>query len=97
MSLMHESIRAMDPDYANARLAIVQFDDAKRGTRSANITFDDGIELFSYAELDRMIIETYEMWNGISEGRRTDARRRGDDDADAADDPGLMRLWKKGA
>jgi hypothetical protein len=96
LSIMHESIRAIDPDHANTRLAIVQYADAKRTTRKASITFDDETTLFGYDELARMISETLRMWIEISAGREEEAHRRTDQD-DAPDAPPFVRMWRKGA
>lgn len=93
-SIMHQSIRALDDDYANSRLAIVQFDDAKTGARTAGITYDDEFELFSYNDLDEMISATYRVWNDICEGRDEDSRIYDGEHDDGADAPPLARIWR---
>lgn len=97
LSIMHESIRAMDADHTGTRLAIVQYADTKRSTRKASITYDDGVELFGYDELDAMIAETYRMWAEICAGREEEAHRRADEGDDAADAPPFVKFWRKGA
>lgn len=93
-SIMHHNIRAMDDDYANSRLAIVQFDDAKTGARAAGITYDDEFELFGYDELDQMITDTYRMWDEICEGREEDSRKHDADHDDAGDPLPMARIWR---
>lgn len=95
LSLMHESTRAMYADHANTRLAVVQFADAKRTTRKATIMYDDGVPLFSYDDLNRMVSETYQMWAEICEGREEDAHRRADD-RDDGEAPPFVKMWRKG-
>jgi hypothetical protein len=93
-SIMHENIRVVHPDYADARLAIVQFADVEKGERTANLTYDDGIDLIPYGDLVRMIGELYEMYDAVCAGREDDARRHADD---VPDDelPPLARLWRR--
>ncbi len=76
-SVMHERIRAADPDFADALLAVVQFDLSANGPRKPTIFTDRGVVLFSYDELDAMVRETYELWIEICEERAADVRRRG--------------------
>ncbi|PDT73352.1 hypothetical protein [Bradyrhizobium sp. C9] len=75
-SVMHERIRAADPDFADVTLAIVQFARSKNGPRTPVIFTDEKIELFKFDELDQMVRETYELWTEILEGRTAETRRR---------------------
>jgi hypothetical protein len=74
---MHERIRVADPDFAAVSLAIVQFARSDSGPRTPVVFTDEGIELFTFDELDQMVRETYELWAEISEERTADIRRRG--------------------
>ncbi|WP_271627943.1 type VI toxin-antitoxin system SocB family DNA replication inhibitor toxin [Bradyrhizobium sp. CCBAU 11445] len=76
-SVMHERIRAADPDYADVALAVVQFTRTEEGPRTPVIFTDEKIELFTFDELDQMVRETYELWTEILEGRTAQTRRRG--------------------
>jgi hypothetical protein len=76
-SMMHERIRAADPDFADVSLAIVQFARSEKGPRIPVLFTDRGVELFTFDDLDQMVSETYEMWREVCEERAVDARRRG--------------------
>jgi hypothetical protein len=76
-SVMHERIRAADPDFANVTLAIVQFSLSTKGPREPAIFTDQGVELFTFDELDQMVRETYQLWMEVYEERAADVRRRG--------------------
>ena len=74
---MHERIRAADPDFADVSLAVVQFALSAKGPREPAIFLDQGIELFTFDELDQMVSETYEIWSEVCEERTAATRRRG--------------------
>ncbi len=76
-SMMHEHIRVADPDYREAVMAICHFAPTKEGPRPARMTFDTGVELYSFDDLQAMIAETYAVWQDVYLGRVEDARRRG--------------------
>ncbi len=76
-SVMHERIRAADPDFADVTLAVLQFKLSAEGPREPTIFTDRGVELYSFDDLDRMVRETYELWTEISQERTADTRRRG--------------------
>jgi hypothetical protein len=76
-SVMHERIRAADPDFADVSLAVVQFALSDNGPRVPVIYTDHGVDLFTFDELDQMVRETYELWMEVSEERAADIRRRG--------------------
>jgi hypothetical protein len=75
-SVMHERIRAADPDFAEVVLAIVQFSLSEKGPRIPILHIDDGIVLFTFDELDQMVRETYELWQEVCEVRTAETRRR---------------------
>jgi hypothetical protein len=76
-SMMHERIRAADPDFADVTLGVVQFALSAKGPRPPVLFTDQGVELFSFEELDQMVSETYEIWKEVCEKRTADTRRRG--------------------
>lgn len=76
-SMMHEQIRVPDPDYATAALCICHFSTPKTGQRVMRPTYDTGIVLYSFDELQAMVAETYEIWADVWAGRVEETRRRG--------------------
>jgi len=81
-SMMHERIRAADPDFAEVALAVVQFALSDKGPRVPTIFTDESIALFSFDELDQMVRETYELWREVCEERAAEVRRRAGGRAD---------------
>lgn len=75
-SMMHERIRAADEDFADVRLTIVQFGDPSDDRRTVRLYRDEGVELYSREELERMVASTYEMWREVLEDRERKARGR---------------------
>jgi hypothetical protein len=75
-SVMHERIRAADPDFAEVALGVVQFSLSEKGPRVPILHTDDGVTLFTFEELDQMVRETYEMWREVCEERAAETRRR---------------------
>ncbi|TSD85192.1 hypothetical protein FFK22_028575 [Mycobacterium sp. KBS0706] len=75
-SMMHERIRAADPDYETVRFAIFQFGDVNGGQRDPILHTDDGLELFSLDQMESMVNVTYELWREVCEERDMDARRK---------------------
>lgn len=75
-SMMHEHIRVANPDFAAARLGIVQFGDAADDQRPVKLSTDEGVELLGFDELDQMVRETYDIWREVSEAREDEVRRR---------------------
>jgi hypothetical protein len=76
-SVMHERIRAADPDFSSVRLGIYQFTSPKLGPRRPVLHTDVGIELFGFDELDYMVRDTYETWNEVYTRRTERERKRG--------------------
>lgn len=75
-SMMHEHIRVANPDFAEARLGILQFGDVVEDQRPAKLWTDAGIALHSFDELDLMVRETYDIWREVSEARESETRRK---------------------
>jgi hypothetical protein len=76
-SMMHEQIRAADPDYAEAVFCICHFLTQKSGERVLRPTFDADVALYSFDELQAMVAETYAIWTEVWAGRVEETRRRG--------------------
>ena len=76
-SMMHEQIRVPNPDYAEIGLCICHFATAANNERSAALSFDRGVELFSFDQMQDMLDETYAIWAEVREGRIAETRRRG--------------------
>ena len=74
-SMMHERIRVVDPDFASVQLAIIQFGNVDGDRRDPVIHTDDGVELYSHNELEKMVGKTYEIWREVYEARETATRR----------------------
>ena len=75
-SVMHERIRAADPDFAEVVLGIYQFSLSDKGPRVPILYTDAGVMLFTFDELDQMVRETYEMWQEVCEQRAAETRRK---------------------
>lgn len=78
-SMMHERIRAADPDYASVRFAVVQFSKPrvdKAGTKRREVVLhtDHQVELFSLDEMERMVGATYALWAEVCAEREMEAR-----------------------
>jgi hypothetical protein len=76
LSLMHERIRVPDPDFAEARLAIVQFAKGDGGSRTIRMFDAAEVKLFSFDQLNEMIDETYKIWIEVLQERADDDRKR---------------------
>lgn len=75
-SMMHERIRAADPDYQTVQFAIFQFGDSTDDYRDARLHTDDGVALFPLDELEEMVSVTYELWQEVCAEREVEARRK---------------------
>ena len=75
-SMMHERIRASDPDFDNVGLGVIQFSFSEDGSRHAYMHQDKEIKLYRYDELEQMIREAYELWWQILAEREAANRRR---------------------
>lgn len=76
-SMMHERIRVADPDFEQARLAIIQFGDFDEDRRHPKVHTDEGVTLFTLEELEKMVSTTYRLWAEVLEERADEARRSG--------------------
>lgn len=76
LSVMHERIRVLDPDYREVGLGIFQFPFDGKG-RKAVLHTDEGVELYDFDTLDTMVRETYEQWWEILSEREEKKRRGG--------------------
>lgn len=75
-SAQHVQIREQDPDLEDAGLLILHVQPPQDGIRTVKPYTDEGVELFSYEELNDMTKRTYEIWNEIQFGRQEETRRR---------------------
>lgn len=75
-SMMHERIRAADPDYGSVRFAIFQFGEVNEDRRNPVLRTDDGVQLFSLDEMEAMVSTTYELWYEVCQEREMDTRRK---------------------
>jgi hypothetical protein len=76
-SMMHERIRAADPDLETVRFAIFQFGELNEGRRHPRLHTDDDVPLFSLETLETMVTATYELWREVCEEREVEGRRKG--------------------
>jgi hypothetical protein len=75
-SMMHERIRVPDPDYTSVRFAILQFGEPDGDVRHPVLHTDNGVELFTLDEMERMVAGTYELWHEVCEERQATTRRK---------------------
>ena len=75
-SMMHERIRAADPDYGTVRFAIFQFGNMSEDQRTPILHTDDDVSLFSLDELETMVSATYALWQEVCEEREMEERRK---------------------
>lgn len=75
-SMMHERIRAADPDYASVGFGIFQFVDTEGDVRRPILHRDDGVDLYSLDDMEGMIAATYELWREVCEVREAETRRK---------------------
>ena len=71
LSMMHEHIRKTNPDFANVRLAVVQFADGGGVAGEPILHTDKGVTLYSHNELQDMVDVTYKLWEQLHAERRT--------------------------
>jgi hypothetical protein len=76
LSIMNERIRVPDPDFADARLLVIQFGKHEDGRRFARSHEVADSELFGFDELNAMVDETYRLWIEVLAERTDDARKR---------------------
>ncbi|MFH1555620.1 MAG: hypothetical protein ABII76_12270 [Pseudomonadota bacterium] len=76
LSVMHERIRVLDPDYREVGLGIFQFPIDGKG-RKVKFYTDESVDLYDFETLDLMVRETYEMWREVLAEREEKKRRGG--------------------
>ena len=79
-SVMHERIRAADPDFADVELGIIQLGAQVQGktvVRIPKLHTASDFKLFDFDEIDDMVRETYDMWYSILAEREAEARGKG--------------------
>jgi hypothetical protein len=74
-SLQHHALRVNNPDYNDVEFQILQF--AKDRQRTIKVIEENGRSLFSYDELEQMIVETQLLWFDVLAGREEEKRREG--------------------
>lgn len=77
LSVMHQRTRVVDPDLQESVLAIYQFAKGSNGKRIIRRFTDEGIDLFTFEELNEMISDTYSLWQKILNEREADVRKTG--------------------
>lgn len=75
-SMMHERIRAEGGDFADVGLAIIRFSDPEEDCRAVKLYTDEGIDLYSFDDLEKMVASTYDMWREVLDERVAETRRR---------------------
>ncbi|MEO0882914.1 MAG: hypothetical protein AAFY34_09275 [Pseudomonadota bacterium] len=75
-SAQHEQIRERDPDLEEAGLLILKVTPPVDDVRNIRPFTDDGVELYSYDELNDMTRRTYELWSEVYFGRVEEEIRR---------------------
>ena len=76
LSLMHERIRAPDPDFAESRLIVAQFAKGPDGAREIRLFDADDDDLFTFDQLNEMIDETYRIWIEVLHERVDEERKK---------------------
>lgn len=75
-SVMHEHIRAANPDFAEADLLVLQLHTVDTDERIVRMHSAQSIDLFSADEISAMVDFTYTLWVEVYEERRAAERRR---------------------
>jgi hypothetical protein len=76
LSIMHERIRAPDPDFSEAKLLVAQFGKEEEGDRSIRLFESTETGLFNFDELNEMIDETYRLWIEVLAERQDEDRKK---------------------
>jgi len=74
--MIHEKVRVIDPDLADAELLILRVGAADE-TRVLRTHFAGDMPLLSYDELDTRVGETYADWEIVLAEREEERRRAG--------------------
>ena len=75
-SMMNQQARVLDPDLADAELAIFQLPCVSDGKRQLRPFLARDMLLYSYDELDAMVSELYKIWQEVSAEREQEVRRK---------------------
>jgi hypothetical protein len=75
-SVMHIALRENNPDYDIVELEALRLSNTL--SRAIQPISGNGLQLYSYDELEVMVAETHALWIEIQSGRRDDRRRSGD-------------------
>ncbi|MEQ1811790.1 MAG: hypothetical protein ABL889_17815 [Terricaulis sp.] len=89
-SAMHHHVRSIDPSFAGYRMAIFRFPLQDDGTRFVEHCTDDGIEHYSFDQLDAMVADTYRVWREVCEAKRA-ASATSEPDVETP----LETLWRR--
>lgn len=81
-SVMHEHIRAVNPDFAEADLLVLQRSSLDADEQTICMHREPSDDLFSADEISAMVDFTYTLWVEVYEERRAAERRRGTGTAD---------------
>jgi hypothetical protein len=76
-SMIQEKARTIDPDLADAELAIFQFTAIGDGRRLLKVHVAGTMTLMTYDELDMRVSETYADWELVQAERAEERRRAG--------------------
>lgn len=74
-SVQHYALRENNPDYSDVEFQIFKFGTDRQ--RSVRVIEEHDRSLFSYEELEKMIVETQLMWFDVLAGREEEVRRKG--------------------
>lgn len=69
-SAMHHHVRHIDPAFSGYKMAIFRFPLLEDGTRTIDYFTDEGIDHYTFDQLDEMVAEIYKIWREVCEERR---------------------------
>ncbi len=75
-SMMHERLRAGEPDFSDARLCVAKFDRGDKGNRVLRLVDANETQLFETKALNQMIDETYRLWIEVLNERTEEQQQR---------------------
>lgn len=74
-SLMHQRIRVDGSDFENAQFAIYQFPHFGKDERHLKLHTSEKAQLYSYEQLEQMIVEVYQLWEEVLAEREHEKRK----------------------
>jgi hypothetical protein len=74
-SLMHQRIRVDGSDFENAQFAIYQFPYDDNEKRHLKVHTSEKASLYSYEQLEQMIVEVYQLWEEVLVEREHEKRK----------------------